>query len=65
MINLYRGGVLSDNYQNQSQINTVFPEQEKVDRVGVEPTTSAHCLCRYTADKKSFKKRDAPKHNFS
>jgi hypothetical protein len=32
---------LSDNYQNQSQINTVFPEQKEMDRVGFEPTTSA------------------------
>jgi hypothetical protein len=32
---------LSDNDQNQSQINTVFSTQEKVDRVdGFEPTAS-------------------------
>jgi hypothetical protein len=32
---------LSDNYQNQSQFNTVVVQQIKVDRVGFEPTTSA------------------------
>jgi hypothetical protein len=32
---------LSYNYQNQVQINAVLVQQEKVDRVGVEPTTSA------------------------
>jgi hypothetical protein len=32
---------LSDNYQKQSQINAVVVQQEKVDRVGFEPTTSA------------------------
>jgi hypothetical protein len=32
---------LSHNCQNQSQKNAVFPEQEEMDRVGVEPTTSA------------------------
>jgi hypothetical protein len=34
-------GFLSDNCQNQSQSNTVVVQQEKVDRVGFEPTTSA------------------------
>ena len=32
---------LSDNYSKQSQSNTVFVQQEKMDRVGFEPTTSA------------------------
>jgi hypothetical protein len=32
---------LSDNQLKQSQINTVVVQQEKMDRVGVEPTTSA------------------------
>ena len=32
---------LSDNYHKQAQINTVFPTQEKVDRVdGFKPTAS-------------------------
>ena len=33
--------VLSDNCQNRAQNNTVVVQQEKMDRVGVEPTTSA------------------------
>jgi hypothetical protein len=33
---------LSDNYLKQSQINTVFPTQKDMDRVGFEPTTSAN-----------------------
>jgi hypothetical protein len=33
--------ILSDNYLEQAQINTVVVQQEKGDRVGVEPTTSA------------------------
>jgi hypothetical protein len=34
---------LSTSYQNQSQNNTVCPEQEEMDRVGgFEPTTSAY-----------------------
>jgi hypothetical protein len=32
---------LSDNYLNRVQINTVNVQQEKMDRVGFEPTTSA------------------------
>jgi hypothetical protein len=32
---------LSDNHLKQSQINTVVVQQEEMDRVGVEPTTSA------------------------
>jgi hypothetical protein len=32
---------LSDNCQNQSQNNAVFPTQKEMDRVGFEPTTSA------------------------
>ncbi len=39
---IYQGGVLSDNYQNQFQSNTVVPAQKIVDLVGFEPTTSAH-----------------------
>ena len=35
---------LSDIYQNQAQFNTVVVQQEKVDRVGFEPTTSAAAL---------------------
>jgi hypothetical protein len=31
---------LSDNRLKQAQFNAVFPEQEEMDRVGVEPTTS-------------------------
>ena len=31
---------LSDNHQNRTQINVVFVQQEKMDRVGFEPTTS-------------------------
>jgi hypothetical protein len=34
--------VLFDNFLEQAQINTVFPTQEEMDRVGVEPTTSAN-----------------------
>jgi hypothetical protein len=34
-------GVLSDNFLNQSQTNTEFYKMIKMDRVGVEPTTSA------------------------
>ena len=33
---------LFDNYLKQSQINTVVVQQEEMDRVGVEPTTSAN-----------------------
>ena len=33
--------VLSDNCQNRAQNNTVVVQQEKMDRVGFEPTTSA------------------------
>jgi hypothetical protein len=32
---------LSDNYLNQAQNNAVVAQQEEMDRVGVEPTTSA------------------------
>jgi hypothetical protein len=32
---------LSDNHQKGTQFNTVVVQQEKVDRVGFEPTTSA------------------------
>jgi hypothetical protein len=32
---------LSYNNQNRTQINAVFPAQKEMDRVGVEPTTSA------------------------
>jgi hypothetical protein len=35
---------LSDNYQNQAQNNTVVTAQKEMDRVGVEPTTSACSL---------------------
>jgi hypothetical protein len=38
---LDRNGVLSDNHLKQAQINTVVPTQKELDRVGVEPTTSA------------------------
>jgi hypothetical protein len=34
-------GFLSDNYLNGIQNNTVVVQQGKMDRVGVEPTTSA------------------------
>jgi hypothetical protein len=33
--------ILSDNYLKQPQINTVVVQQEEMDRVGFEPTTSA------------------------
>ena len=33
--------VLSYNDLKQSQINTLFPTQKEMDRVGFEPTTSA------------------------
>ena len=33
--------LISDNFPKQTQFNTVFPTQEEMDRVGVEPTTSA------------------------
>jgi uncharacterized cysteine cluster protein YcgN (CxxCxxCC family) len=33
---------LSDSYLNRVQTKTVFLSQEKVDRVGFEPTTSAY-----------------------
>jgi hypothetical protein len=32
---------LSDNYQKQAHFNAVVVHQEKMDRVGFEPTTSA------------------------
>jgi hypothetical protein len=32
---------LSDNYQKQAQFNAVVVQQKEMDRVGVEPTTSA------------------------
>jgi len=35
-------GFLSDNYLKQSQNNTVVLTQKDMDRVGVEPTTSAN-----------------------
>jgi hypothetical protein len=34
--------------KNRAQFNTVFPEQEEMDRVGFEPTTSA-MLLRYSS----------------
>ena len=34
-------GFLSDNWQNPVQNNTVVVQQEKMERVGFEPTTSA------------------------
>jgi hypothetical protein len=37
-------GFLSDNNRKRSQINTVVVHQEKMDRVGFEPTTSALAL---------------------
>jgi hypothetical protein len=37
-------GVLSDNFLNQSQTNTGFYKMIKMDRVGVEPTTSARMV---------------------
>jgi hypothetical protein len=33
---------LSDNFPEQAQSNTVVPPQKEMDRVGVEPTTSAN-----------------------
>ena len=36
--------ILSDNYLNRIQNNTVFPTQKEMDRVGVEPTTAASFL---------------------
>jgi hypothetical protein len=33
--------ILSDNYLKQAQNDTVVVQQEEMDRVGVEPTTSA------------------------
>jgi hypothetical protein len=39
-------GALSDNHLKLIQNNTVFPTQEKVDRVGFEPTTSAMPIFR-------------------
>jgi hypothetical protein len=35
---------LSYNHLKQAQINTVVVQQEEMDRVGVEPTTSAMLL---------------------
>jgi hypothetical protein len=35
---------LSDNYLRQAQFNAVVPSQKEMDRVGVEPTTSAFCV---------------------
>jgi hypothetical protein len=40
---------LSDNYLKQSQINTVVVQQEEMDRVGVEPTTSASQLAAHSS----------------
>jgi hypothetical protein len=37
-------GFLPDNYLKQTQNNTVFVQQEEMDRVGVEPTTAASQL---------------------
>jgi hypothetical protein len=34
------GAICPTTNQNHSQFNAVFPEQEKMDRVGFEPTTS-------------------------
>jgi hypothetical protein len=34
--------VLSDNYSKQTQFNAVITLNDKMDRVGFEPTTSAH-----------------------
>jgi hypothetical protein len=34
-------GFLSDNCQNRPQINSVIVQQEKMDSMGFEPTTSA------------------------
>ena len=47
--------ILSDNYLKQSQNNTVVTVQIKMDRVGVEPTTSAMPII----DKKSLFKPHA------
>jgi hypothetical protein len=38
---------LSDNYLKQSQNNTVLVQQKEMDRVGVEPTTSATAATFY------------------
>ena len=38
-------GFLSDDILKQAQSNTVVVQQEKVDRVGFEPTTSASLNC--------------------
>ena len=35
---------IADNYQKQAQNNTVVVQQEKVDWVGFEPTTSVNFL---------------------
>jgi hypothetical protein len=42
-------GFLSDNNRKRSQINTVVVHQEKMDRVGFEPTTSATVARRFSS----------------
>ncbi|HKG70328.1 MAG TPA: hypothetical protein VKA87_00455 [Nitrososphaeraceae archaeon] len=37
---------LSDTYSKQAQNNAVFPTQEEMDRVGVEPTTTSAMPCK-------------------
>ncbi|HKI09246.1 MAG TPA: hypothetical protein VKA09_12695 [Nitrososphaeraceae archaeon] len=39
---------MSDNFLNQAQFNTVLVQQEKMDQVGFEPTTSAMPDCIFS-----------------
>ena len=46
---------LSDNYHKRTQTNTVVVQQEKMDRVGFEPTTSAMKSRRLSYSKVAFR----------
>ena len=49
---------LSDNYLNWIQNNTVFPTQKEMDRVGVEPTTSASFSSATTIHLKEYQQHE-------
>jgi hypothetical protein len=53
---------LSDSNRKQSQFNTVFVQQEKMDRVGFEPTTSAsyqHVLSIFASNRLCMNKNSS------
>jgi len=47
--------ILSDNYHKRTQTNTVVVQQKEMDRVGVEPTTSAMKSRRLSYSKVAFR----------